>query len=264
MATQVIKTTFQFKRGYADSWKKNNPILAPGEPGWTLDTHVLKIGDGITPWNELEILSNNAITEEQVQILLQEIEQRFIAQKYEISSTPQGTLINHFDGEIRVMCPKNTLWQAQNVGANGNPNMYYMSFKAYAPAGAVGFKEGDRGVIIDKYYDFNDDFAGTDAYGRNYSICWLALAMYNESSNSWTYFGANSNSSKYIGWDYVVEWYDANGDVMAYDNIRINLSNEDCHYISKPYYMNNIDVNALTQKDAQFLVLYGGSASDNI
>lgn len=157
--------------------------------------------------------------------------------KYEITSTPEGTLVNYGEKEIRVMCPANTKWIKQNVGATGNANMYYMGFKAYAPEGAVSFKEGDRGVIVDKMFDFNDAFAGTDEFGRNYSICWLALASYDESSDTWTYFGKNSTSEKYIGWNYIVEWYDANGIVIASDQIRINLSNEDCHNEIIPYYM---------------------------
>ena len=47
MATQVLRTLFQFKRGLAEAWDRNNPILAAGEPGWTLDTHILKVGDGV-------------------------------------------------------------------------------------------------------------------------------------------------------------------------------------------------------------------------
>lgn len=57
MATEVLNTRFQFKRGLAEAWERNNPILAAGEPGWTLDTHVLKIGDGKTCWLELEGIS---------------------------------------------------------------------------------------------------------------------------------------------------------------------------------------------------------------
>ena len=114
--------------------------------------------------------------------------------------------------------------------------MYYMGFKAYAPAGAVSFKEGDRGVIVDEMFTFDSDFAGTDIYGRNYSICWLALASYNAETNVWTYYGANSSTEKYIGWTYVVEWYDANNKVIGADKIRINLSNENCHFNLAPYY----------------------------
>lgn len=67
MATEVIRTTFQLKRGLANAWEKANPILAPGEPGWTLDTHVLKIGDGVTPWNGLDSVSGAEIKEADIQ-----------------------------------------------------------------------------------------------------------------------------------------------------------------------------------------------------
>lgn len=163
-----------------------------------------------------------------------------LLKKYEITSLPSGALVDYREKEIRVLCPIDTIWVKQSVGGTGNANMYYMGFKAYAPEGAVSFKEGDRGVIIDEMFDFNGDFAGTDEFGRNYSICWLALAMYNEDSDTWTYFGKNSSAEKYIGWDYVVEWFDVNGKMIATDSIRINLSNEDCHFINEPYYVGKI------------------------
>ena len=137
------------------------------------------------------------------------------------------------------MCPADTKWVKQNVGGTGNANMYYMGFRAYAPAGAVSFREGDRGVLLDEVYTFDDDFAGTDEYGRNYSICWLALASYDESTGEWTYFGKNSSEDKYIGWTYIVEWYDENGAVLESDAIRINLANESCYHILEPSYLTN-------------------------
>lgn len=64
---QVIKTTFQLKRGLEEAWVRNNPILAPGEPGWTLDTHILKIGDGIQHWNDLKSFSTDTpMTEQEI------------------------------------------------------------------------------------------------------------------------------------------------------------------------------------------------------
>lgn len=160
--------------------------------------------------------------------------------KYDISSIPHGTIVDYGEKEIRVMCPADTEWTKQSVGSGGNPNMYYMAFKAYAPAGAVSFKEGDSGTIVDRMYTFDDDFAGTDEFGRNYSICWLALASYDEANDVWTYFGKTSNVRKYIGWDYVVEWYDTSGMMIGTDSIRINLSNEGCHNNPEPYYMANV------------------------
>ena len=49
----TIKTTFKLKRGTAARWAELNPILEQGEPGYVYDENRLKIGDGITPWNNL-------------------------------------------------------------------------------------------------------------------------------------------------------------------------------------------------------------------
>lgn len=67
MATQVLNTRFQFKRGLAEAWDRNNPVLAAGEPGWTLDTHILKVGDGVTAWKDLESISGVEISEVDIQ-----------------------------------------------------------------------------------------------------------------------------------------------------------------------------------------------------
>ena len=64
----------------------------------------------------------------------------------------------------------------------------------------------------------------------------LALAKYDETADNWTYYGANSSKDKYIGWDYVVEWYDARGIKIGFDSVRINLSNESCHFTIQPFY----------------------------
>ena len=157
--------------------------------------------------------------------------------KYEITNTPDGTLVDYRDKEIRVMCPVGAKFEKQNVGAGGNGSNYYMAFKAYAPDGAVSFKEGDKGVIEDKMYTFDDAFAGIDEFGRKYSICWLALASYDGDTDTWNYYGKNSSVNKYIGWTYVVEWYDDNGVKISSDKIRINLSNESCHDAIEPFYI---------------------------
>lgn len=58
MAT-VINTTFKLKRGTAARWIELNPILAQGEPGFAYDVNLLKIGDGITPWNDLPYINDS-------------------------------------------------------------------------------------------------------------------------------------------------------------------------------------------------------------
>ena len=176
----------------------------------------------------------------QDKLVVDSIPYAYETRKYDISSVPAGTLVDYRDYEIRVMCPADAEFIQQNVGQNGQSNMYYMTFKAYAPRGAVSFKEGDRGVIIDEMHTFDGPASGIDEFGRRYSVCWLALAVFDEVTKVWNYFGKNSTESKYIGWDYCVEWYSDTGVKIGFDSIRINLSNENCHYVNKPYYMNNV------------------------
>ncbi len=46
----------QLRRDSAEHWAAVNPVLANGEPG--VEVHVgyslMKVGDGVTPWNDLE------------------------------------------------------------------------------------------------------------------------------------------------------------------------------------------------------------------
>lgn len=158
---------------------------------------------------------------------------------YEISHKPIGTLVDLNGKEMRVMCPASTVWTEQQGG--GDPNSYYIGFKAYAPSSdVVSFKESLAKTMTDQtmYYFENNDFAGIDANGRKYSIVWLPVAA-KQSDGSWIYYGKNSTTEKCIGWDYCVEWYNADGICVASDLIRISLTNEEIHNAVMPTYMGN-------------------------
>jgi hypothetical protein len=114
------------------------------------------------------------------------------------------------------------------------------------------------------YYFTDNEFAGVDPAGRKFSIVWLPVAKYDAAADVWTYYGEKSSKKKFIGWNYCVEWYNAAGSLVAANSIRINLSNEDCHYMNEPYYMASINVNKLVQDEGDTIVFYGGSATDNI
>jgi hypothetical protein len=45
---------FRFQRGSANRWTEVDPVLGEGEPGVEVDTGLFKIGDGHTPWSDLE------------------------------------------------------------------------------------------------------------------------------------------------------------------------------------------------------------------
>ena len=58
MAETILKTIFQVKRGKAETWKEKNPILRVGEPGFAYDANIFKVGDGVTPWNDLKCITD--------------------------------------------------------------------------------------------------------------------------------------------------------------------------------------------------------------
>lgn len=52
----------QLRRDSSPQWAAINPVLAAGEPGYDLDSSILKIGDGATPWNALELAAATAVS----------------------------------------------------------------------------------------------------------------------------------------------------------------------------------------------------------
>lgn len=156
-----------------------------------------------------------------------------LVKKFEISDTPDGTIVDYRDGEIRIMCRENAVFSEQSVGTGGDPNCYYMTLKTYVfDDNVVGYREhlgaqSDSETLTD---------LKTDKFGRRYQPTWLALARRDDNGN-WSYYGKTSTSEKMIGWDYRIDLYDANDTVIASDSVRINLSNEECHFINEPYYV---------------------------
>ena len=293
---KVYKTTFRLKRGTATRWSEVNPILDPGEPGFITDENRLKIGDGITPWNNLPYMGESNVISEPVKedfpsvgalnVIYIATQEKKIYQwnidtqeyeelnfndpivpnhTYEVFSKPEGSIVNIREEEIRIWCAKD--FYHQSSGVNADPNSYYIGLKIYAPSNDVfSFKESIDTKISDPtmYYFTDNEFAGIDEFGRKYSIIWLPVANYDSEDDSWTYYGDKSSVKKYIGWNYIVEWYNEQELKIAANTIRINLTNAECHYNNEPYFMSSININKLTQDENDVLILYGGSATDNI
>lgn len=57
MIQNVVQARLVVKNGPSSEWEAKNPVLLSGELGYAKDTNVLKIGDGITPWNALSSIS---------------------------------------------------------------------------------------------------------------------------------------------------------------------------------------------------------------
>lgn len=51
----------QFKRGTAARWAELNLVLEAGQPGFVTDENRLKIGDGLTAWNDLPYIGEDNV-----------------------------------------------------------------------------------------------------------------------------------------------------------------------------------------------------------
>jgi hypothetical protein len=199
------------------------------------------------------VATAKAYTDGKVESAVEAAMSEHLVKRYEVADVPAGTLVDYFDKEIRIMCPANSEFVKQAVGAGGDANSYYMTFKTYAPSDdVVGYIEhlndkADSEVLTD---------LKTDEYGRKYQPTWLALAKYDEATG-WTYYGKNSSTEKYIGWDYQIDWYNADGVMVKSDMVRINLSNEDCHNTIEPYYMGSMMNKVNTKIEEKFAEVEG-------
>ena len=195
------------------------------------NSHGLVVVDGALTINLATAKNDGAMSKED-KAKIDAIPTIYVAKKYEIADAPYGTLVNYGEDEIRIMCPANAEYHLQNVGAGGDSNTYYVTLKTYAPNDdCVGYKE-HLGTQVDA--EILTDLK-VDAYGRKYQPSWLGVAKHTD--GVWAYYGDNSSAEKMIGWDYRIDWYDADGVMIATDSIRINLSNEDCHNAVEPYYI---------------------------
>lgn len=163
-----------------------------------------------------------------------EVQATYEKVKYEIVDAPVGTLVDYKDDEIRILIPEGSQFTKQSVGVGGDQNTYYVTFKTYVyNDDVVGYKEtlggeSDPEILTD---------LKKDEYGRRYQPTWLGVATYDEATDTWSYYGANSTENHYIGWDYTLQMYNSDNVMIASDSVRINLSNEGCHYTVEPYYI---------------------------
>lgn len=52
-----VQARIRFRRAWSHEWKNVNPILRDGEPGYDKSLNLVKIGDGVSPWNDLPYLN---------------------------------------------------------------------------------------------------------------------------------------------------------------------------------------------------------------
>jgi hypothetical protein len=60
---KVVLTQFMLNRRTAAEWAASTEVPLDGEPCWSTDTHVLKIGDGVNLWAALPTVGATAGTD---------------------------------------------------------------------------------------------------------------------------------------------------------------------------------------------------------
>jgi hypothetical protein len=63
MAITQYPSVSQARVDESSTWSSLNPILARGQSGYESDTDKLKIGDGISNWNDLDYVTSPNIIE---------------------------------------------------------------------------------------------------------------------------------------------------------------------------------------------------------
>lgn len=56
----MLEARIQLKKDTSEAWRINNPVLLDGEAGYESDTNLMKVGDGIHRWLELDYINSGA------------------------------------------------------------------------------------------------------------------------------------------------------------------------------------------------------------
>lgn len=56
----MLKARIQLKKDTSEAWRINNSVLLDGEAGYESDTNLMKVGDGIHRWLELDYTNSGA------------------------------------------------------------------------------------------------------------------------------------------------------------------------------------------------------------
>lgn len=69
-----ITTVFQFRRGTTAEWEANKNIVpAAGEPCFNLTTGTLKIGDGVTTYENLKVIGGATISDDGITLIVEDL-----------------------------------------------------------------------------------------------------------------------------------------------------------------------------------------------
>lgn len=73
--TKRIKTIFQFRRATTEEWELNKDIIpVAGEPCYDLTLGTLKIGDGLTTYENLKVVGGATISDDGISLIIEDLQ----------------------------------------------------------------------------------------------------------------------------------------------------------------------------------------------
>lgn len=163
-------------------------------------------------------------------------EKNLLSEKFRFFDLPVGGDVSYSDEFVRILCPTNPdVYYEQNVGEGGQKDKFYITMRNYAPKGAVSLrmngvnnlaKDPDPVITGAEELEILKDKAGYGKEGeKEYYNFWIHIAGY--SNGAWKAWPTGKGDGEFIGYRYIIEWYDEAGNVIDTSFITIQLANED-------------------------------------
>ena len=159
-------------------------------------------------------------------------ETNLMSEKVAFDKLPKNAKVSYGKDYIRLLTPTDpSNYYHQDVGVGGDSNKFYVAMKVYVPEntayvrnGAGTLSSADLPALTDIHYEPGDNECfGRDAKGLYY-YRWNNIAAY--SNGTWSSYVANKGENEYIGYKYLVAWYDADENEIGRIVIPVQYANE--------------------------------------
>lgn len=159
----VYNTTFLLRRGTKESWERNNPILAYGEPGYDSTNYGLKIGDGKTHWNDLHFMST---TEEEIEKAIKDYFEKNPGSGGNGQPGKDGISATHeWNGSVLTITSASGSSSSNLLGPKGNPGRGIASILRTSGNGEPGSIDIYTITYSDGTTDSFSVYNGKDGFG---------------------------------------------------------------------------------------------------
>lgn len=153
-----------------------------------------------------------------------------------LTGLPVDSRISYGENIIRIAVPDYFEAEHQNVGAGGNAEKFYATFKAKAPENAVYFLE--KQIILSSGEEIVDSepIKLADKGSTTHRTCWFSIAQFDPQIGKFEYFGRNRSIEDCDGRIETLEWYDENKNLISIDEYTVQYVSKDNY---EPFYKYN-------------------------